>query len=73
MVKVKSKQKNLAAQALGSLGGKARAEALSAEDRKKIAGEAGKKSRDNMSAKRKRAIAKKAARARWEKEKRVRP
>jgi hypothetical protein len=67
MMDAKSKQKNRAAVALGRLGGKARAEALSAADRKKIAGEAGKKSRENMTTKRRREIARKAARARWAK------
>ena len=67
MVNAKSKQKNPAAVELGRLGGKARAEALSAADRKRIAGEAGKKSREKMTIKRRTKIARKAARARWAK------
>jgi hypothetical protein len=68
MAKSKTKQKNLAAVELGRLGGKARAKALSDDELKRIASEAGKHSRKGMTPKRKRAIARKAARARWAKE-----
>ena len=66
------KQKNPAAVALGSLGGKARAKKLSPEQRKEIA-EKGRveaqKAREKLPMSKRRAMARKAAKARWAKEK----
>jgi hypothetical protein len=64
-------RKNLAAVALGRLGGRARAKKLSAEQQSEIgrvAGKVGGKRRaEALSPARRKLIAQKAARARWEK------
>jgi len=65
--------KNPAAVELGRLGGKkggkARAAALSSEERSAIASKAGKARMQTITAKRRREIARKAAEARWAKKK----
>jgi len=63
------KQKNPAAVALGKLGGRARAQALSPEERSRISRLANKARNKRLSATERRAIAQKAIRARWEKAK----
>jgi acyl-CoA reductase-like NAD-dependent aldehyde dehydrogenase len=68
----KTTGKNPAAVALGSLGGKARAKALSPKQRKEIANKAvkaAKRARQRMTPEQRREIAQKAAGARWAKAK----
>lgn len=64
-----ARKKNPAAVALGRLGGqkggKARAEALTPEERSEIASKAGRARLKHLSAKRRQEIARKAASARW--------
>ncbi len=62
-------KKNPNAQALGSLGGKARAESLSKAERKEIASKGGTKRAEKLSAAERSRIAKKAVAARERKRK----
>ena len=66
------KQKNPAAVALGSLGGQARAKILTAEQRRAIAEQgrdAAKEAREKIPMSKRKAMARKAAKARWAKQK----
>ena len=60
--------KNKHAVALGRLGGKARAENMTAEQISRIASKAGKASRASLSAEERRQVARRAAKARWNRE-----
>jgi general stress protein YciG len=64
----KSKRKNPAAVELGSLGGKARAKALTREEMSEIARKAGKARKTKLPPAQRKRIARQAAQARWAKQ-----